>query len=219
MWTSRTSSLSFWDPIPQVLGCRDPITVIFGGQGPCSWWFWGGRTSSQVALGWWIPIWTSRRSSLSFWDPVPGSLGCRDPITVFFGGPPPSRDPLCGRRWTRREQADFYRVASTFGVEFDPEAGRFRWGRFRALAGLEKKTDENLTKFFHGFVAMCRQVCRLPPAPGDGTGWGGDTRWGRGPSREGGGISVGLGASSLWRYGGTCGVEGISMGLRASPWV
>ncbi|KAM6421419.1 LOW QUALITY PROTEIN: chromodomain-helicase-DNA-binding protein 8 [Rhynochetos jubatus] len=72
------------------------------------------------------------------------------------------------QRWTRREQADFYRVASSFGVEFDPEGGRFRWGRFRALAGLEKKTDENLTKFFHGFVAMCRQVCRLPPAPGDG---------------------------------------------------
>ncbi|XP_009886654.1 PREDICTED: chromodomain-helicase-DNA-binding protein 8, partial [Charadrius vociferus] len=69
--------------------------------------------------------------------------------------------------WTRREQADFYRVASSFGVEFDPEVGRFRWGRFRTLARLEKKTDENLTKFFHGFVAMCRQVCRLPPAPGD----------------------------------------------------
>ncbi|XP_065509085.1 chromodomain-helicase-DNA-binding protein 8 isoform X1 [Caloenas nicobarica] len=71
------------------------------------------------------------------------------------------------QRWTRREQADFYRVASTFGVEFDPEVGRFRWGRFRLMAGLEKKTDENLTKFYHAFVAMCRQVCRLPPAPGD----------------------------------------------------
>ncbi|XP_068524883.1 LOW QUALITY PROTEIN: chromodomain-helicase-DNA-binding protein 8, partial [Anas acuta] len=71
------------------------------------------------------------------------------------------------QRWTRREQADFYRVVSTFGVEFDPESRRFRWGRFRALARLERKTDESLAKFFHGFVAMCRQVCRLPPAPGD----------------------------------------------------
>ncbi|KAI6059779.1 Chromodomain-helicase-DNA-binding protein 8 [Aix galericulata] len=71
------------------------------------------------------------------------------------------------QRWTRREQADFYRVVSTFGVEFDPETRRFRWGRFRALARLERKTDESLAKFFHGFVAMCRQVCRLPPAPGD----------------------------------------------------
>ncbi|XP_075597457.1 chromodomain-helicase-DNA-binding protein 8 [Balearica regulorum gibbericeps] len=69
------------------------------------------------------------------------------------------------QRWTRREQADFYRVASSFGVEFDPEGGRFRWGRFRTLARLEKKTDENLTKFFHGFVAMCRQNLRILPSP------------------------------------------------------
>ncbi|XP_069735241.1 chromodomain-helicase-DNA-binding protein 8 isoform X2 [Phaenicophaeus curvirostris] len=78
--------------------------------------------------------------------------------------PAPRHKP---HRWTRREQGDFYRVASTFGVELEPDTGRFRWARFRALAGLEKKTDENLTKFYHGFVAMCRQVCRLPPAPGD----------------------------------------------------
>ncbi|XP_030826338.1 LOW QUALITY PROTEIN: chromodomain-helicase-DNA-binding protein 8-like [Camarhynchus parvulus] len=79
--------------------------------------------------------------------------------------------PRTGRdkqqRWTRREQADFLRVASTFGVELEPGSGRFRWGRFRALAGLERRSDEELTRFYHGFVAMCRQVCRLPPAPGD----------------------------------------------------
>ncbi|KAM4754425.1 LOW QUALITY PROTEIN: chromodomain-helicase-DNA-binding protein 8-like [Cyanocitta cristata] len=71
------------------------------------------------------------------------------------------------QRWTRREQADFLRVASTFGVELEPGSGRFRWGRFRALANLERRSDEDLTRFYHGFVAMCRQVCRLPPAPGD----------------------------------------------------
>uniref|UniRef100_A0A8C4J301 Chromodomain helicase DNA binding protein 8 n=1 Tax=Dromaius novaehollandiae TaxID=8790 RepID=A0A8C4J301_DRONO len=71
------------------------------------------------------------------------------------------------QRWTRREQSDFYRVVSSFGVEYDPDARRFRWGRFRALARLDRKTDESLTKYFHGFVAMCRQVCRLPPAAGD----------------------------------------------------
>ncbi|CAN8178669.1 unnamed protein product, partial [Coccothraustes coccothraustes] len=69
------------------------------------------------------------------------------------------------QRWTRREQADVLRVASTFGVELEPGSGRFRWGRFRALANLERRSDEDLTRFYHGFVAMCRQVCRLPPAP------------------------------------------------------
>lgn len=45
---------------------------------------------------------------------------------------------------------------------------QFHWDRFRTFARLDKKTDESLTKYFHGFVAMCRQVCRLPPAAGDG---------------------------------------------------
>ncbi|XP_065278989.1 chromodomain-helicase-DNA-binding protein 8 [Emys orbicularis] len=71
------------------------------------------------------------------------------------------------QRWTRREQSDFYRVVSSFGVEYDPDTLRFHWGRFRALARLDRKTDESLTKYFHGFVAMCRQVCRLPPAASD----------------------------------------------------
>lgn len=71
-------------------------------------------------------------------------------------------------RWTRREQTDFYRVVSTFGVEYDPDTMQFHWDRFRTFARLDKKTDESLTKYFHGFVAMCRQVCRLPPAAGDG---------------------------------------------------
>ncbi|XP_027767017.1 chromodomain-helicase-DNA-binding protein 8-like, partial [Empidonax traillii] len=65
--------------------------------------------------------------------------------------------------WSRREQSDFLRVASTFGVELDAASGRFRWGRFRALANLERRSDQELTRFYHGFVAMCRQVCRLPP--------------------------------------------------------
>uniref|UniRef100_A0A452TDP0 Chromodomain helicase DNA binding protein 8 n=1 Tax=Ursus maritimus TaxID=29073 RepID=A0A452TDP0_URSMA len=71
------------------------------------------------------------------------------------------------QRWTRREQTDFYRVVSTFGVEYDPDTMQFHWDRFRTFARLDKKTDESLTKYFHGFVAMCRQVCRLPPAAGD----------------------------------------------------
>lgn len=57
---------------------------------------------------------------------------------------------------------------STFGVEYDPDTMQFHWDRFRIFARLDKKTDESLTKYFHGFVAMCRQVCRLPPAAGDG---------------------------------------------------
>uniref|UniRef100_A0A8C7HKQ3 Chromodomain helicase DNA binding protein 9 n=1 Tax=Oncorhynchus kisutch TaxID=8019 RepID=A0A8C7HKQ3_ONCKI len=70
------------------------------------------------------------------------------------------------QRWTRREEADFYRVVSTFGVVFDPDLGRFDWTKFRAMARLHKKTDESLQKYLWAFTAMCRRVCRLPPREG-----------------------------------------------------
>uniref|UniRef100_A0A8C8VN40 Chromodomain helicase DNA binding protein 6 n=1 Tax=Pelusios castaneus TaxID=367368 RepID=A0A8C8VN40_9SAUR len=72
------------------------------------------------------------------------------------------------KRWTRREQADFYRTVSSFGVIYDQEKKAFDWTQFRAISRLEKKTDENLEKYFYSFVAMCRNVCRLPLWKEDG---------------------------------------------------
>lgn len=64
-------------------------------------------------------------------------------------------------RWTRREEADFYRVVSTFGVIYDTERQRFDWTQFRAFARLDKKTDESLEKYYYSFIAMCKRVCRM----------------------------------------------------------
>ncbi|XP_067904816.1 chromodomain-helicase-DNA-binding protein 6 isoform X2 [Heterodontus francisci] len=66
------------------------------------------------------------------------------------------------QRWTRREQTDFYRVVSTFGVVYDPDRKQFNWNQFRSFARLERKTDGSLERYFRSFVAMCRNVCRLP---------------------------------------------------------
>nr|XP_020474713.1 chromodomain-helicase-DNA-binding protein 6 [Monopterus albus] len=72
------------------------------------------------------------------------------------------------RRWTRREQADFYRTVSSFGVVYDPERKTFDWSQFRALARLERKTDESLERYFNSFVNMCRTACKLPPRKEEG---------------------------------------------------
>lgn len=64
-------------------------------------------------------------------------------------------------RWTRREEADFYRVVSTFGVVFDTKLQKFDWSQFRAFARLDKKTDESLEKYYYSFIAMCKRVCRM----------------------------------------------------------
>uniref|UniRef100_A0AAR2K7X2 DNA helicase n=1 Tax=Pygocentrus nattereri TaxID=42514 RepID=A0AAR2K7X2_PYGNA len=81
------------------------------------------------------------------------------------------------QRWTRREECDFYRVVSTFGVERIKTEGetqmgdetKLDWTRFRTFARLDKKTDESLSRYFRCFVAMCRRVCHLRPARGEGT--------------------------------------------------
>lgn len=72
-------------------------------------------------------------------------------------------------RWTRREQADFYRTVSSFGVVYDPERKAFDWSQFRVLARLERKTDESLERYFNSFVNMCRTACKLPPKKEEGT--------------------------------------------------
>ena len=72
----------------------------------------------------------------------------------------PIMNVLWRRHWTRREEADFYRVVSTFGVERDCETGQFIWDKFRLLARLERKLDNTLTEYFRAFYHMCLKVCR-----------------------------------------------------------
>ncbi|XP_068451305.1 chromodomain-helicase-DNA-binding protein 6 isoform X2 [Clinocottus analis] len=72
------------------------------------------------------------------------------------------------RRWTRREQADFYRTVSSYGVLYDADRKAFDWSQFRALARLERKTDQSLERYFNSFVNMCRTACKLPPRRDEG---------------------------------------------------
>lgn len=64
------------------------------------------------------------------------------------------------QRWSRREEADFYRVVSTFGIERDPYSKKFKWDTFRNLARLDKKYDDTLMEYFAAFYHMCKRVCK-----------------------------------------------------------
>lgn len=79
----------------------------------------------------------------------------------WFLFPPPPSSFAVWVRWTRREEADFYRVVSTFGVVYDTQQQKFDWSQFRAFARLDKKTDESLEKYYYSFIAMCKRVCRM----------------------------------------------------------
>ncbi|XP_071091615.1 chromodomain-helicase-DNA-binding protein 8-like isoform X2 [Haliotis cracherodii] len=71
-------------------------------------------------------------------------------------------------RWSRREEADFYRTVSTFGVEYHKPTGRYRWDRFRCFARLDKKYDDTLAEYFHAFYHMCQRVCGKFKTPEEG---------------------------------------------------
>ena len=77
-------------------------------------------------------------------------------------------------RWTRREEADFYRTVSTYGVDRDPATKDFSWRKFRNIARLDKKSDESLRAYYLAFRRMCEQICQWKGDPGtsDGTGVG-----------------------------------------------
>ena len=64
------------------------------------------------------------------------------------------------QRWVRREESEFYRVVSSFGVERDRTTGKYQWDTFRSLANLDKKFPETLTAYFEAFHHMCKLVCR-----------------------------------------------------------
>ena len=63
-------------------------------------------------------------------------------------------------RWSKREEQDFARVISFFGVEFNNKINKYDWIKFRQLGNLSKKSDERLTLYLHDFKQMCWRVLK-----------------------------------------------------------
>jgi hypothetical protein len=84
------------------------------------------------------------------------------------------------RRWSRREESDFFRTVSTFGVEYDRfvaslnifvlsrthilicrKRGQYDWSKFRAISRLDRKQDEAMTEYYRAFCTMLKRVCGM----------------------------------------------------------
>jgi chromodomain-helicase-DNA-binding protein 7 len=61
------------------------------------------------------------------------------------------------KRWTKREEADFFRVASSYGIIYYRKKKSYDWTKFKQLAKLEKKSDDDLTEYYKHFVMMCKK--------------------------------------------------------------
>ncbi|XP_052564493.1 uncharacterized protein LOC120426896 isoform X3 [Culex pipiens pallens] len=63
------------------------------------------------------------------------------------------------KKWTRREENEFIRVLTGYGIDLLPNTSQPTpdWSRFKAFAKLDKKSDENLSDFYKVFIAMCKR--------------------------------------------------------------
>jgi len=78
------------------------------------------------------------------------------------------RMELNQRRWSRREEVDFYRFISSFGVEYNKHRKQYDWNKFRVLSRLEKKTDESMTEYYNAFYTMLKRSCGLKVSEDEG---------------------------------------------------
>lgn len=71
------------------------------------------------------------------------------------------RDRLIGiqKRWTYREENEFLRVLTGYGVDLmaGTNCPTPDWHRFKAMAKLEKKSDDALSDYYKVFIAMCKR--------------------------------------------------------------
>lgn len=72
-------------------------------------------------------------------------------------------------KWTRREESEFLRVVSTYGVNYDRKKAQYDWTKFKSIARFDKKTDNDLTDYYMSFRAMCKKVCNAKMNEDEGT--------------------------------------------------
>lgn len=71
------------------------------------------------------------------------------------------RMEISQKKWSRREEVDFFRTIAVFGVEYDKNRKQYDWTKFRSLSRLDKKTDESMTEYYNAFYTMLKRSCGL----------------------------------------------------------
>ncbi|KAI8883742.1 hypothetical protein K501DRAFT_86912 [Backusella circina FSU 941] len=66
------------------------------------------------------------------------------------------RHSEASNRWSKKNRSDFLRTLLSFGVERN-EDEEYEWGRFKEIAGLEKKTDDSLTLYYEKIFVACEE--------------------------------------------------------------
>jgi len=71
------------------------------------------------------------------------------------------------KRWSRKEESDFYRTLISYGVDYSASEKKFSWTRFRQIARIDK-FDDVFTDFFQAYMAMCKRIAGKPLSEEEG---------------------------------------------------
>lgn len=75
------------------------------------------------------------------------------------------------KKWSKREEGDFLKAISVFGLEFGANKDELLWHRFREVSKLDKKLDKTLSEYYKCFIAMIRKVCGKKLSRDEGRDW------------------------------------------------
>ncbi|XP_037903696.1 chromodomain-helicase-DNA-binding protein 7 isoform X5 [Hermetia illucens] len=69
-----------------------------------------------------------------------------------------SRLETLPKKWNRREENEFLRVLTGYGIDLQPSnIPAPDWLKFKAMSKLDRKSDETLSDYYKVFIAMCKR--------------------------------------------------------------
>lgn len=92
---------------------------------------------------------------------LPPPTSSQSTSSQHLSKPLSERERLLGiqKRWTCREENEFLRVLTGYGVDLmaGTNCPTPDWHRFKTMAKLEKKSDDSLSDYYKVFIAMCKR--------------------------------------------------------------
>lgn len=71
-------------------------------------------------------------------------------------------------KWSKREENEFLRIVSTYGVNYDRKKAQYDWTKFKSLGRFDRKSDNDLTEYYMAFRAMCKKASSMKSTDEEG---------------------------------------------------
>lgn len=71
------------------------------------------------------------------------------------------------KKWNKREEFEFLRVLTGYGIDIQQNMMAPDWFKFKQLARLERKSDDTLSDYYKVFIAMCKRQAGMKLQEGE----------------------------------------------------